>query len=293
MLTQEILIYLSLLIKSEPELFNRLLTVRVGYFILLLTSDLARSQNLTQDEAYEELMQLAPYEIFARLHKMIEGYDSVNQTLLSQESLHIKFNNQIGKALSEAAIEWVVPQSAIASQDETEPTDWLRMRQIEGARGSVPEDFYSNVWNILQHCKGLVIGDKLERRNRLESELLLSEMTPGEASFALQVEHLLNKIQAPEYRSANIEALVELGTIVQKNPDLKIEEYIVLDILIGHGVRLAWLNHHPEHIHHYDEHKAAAWSQFYRSTPYEVANAIADAMRYLTQLGQDAMVGSS
>ncbi len=285
-LTQEILIYLSLLIKSDPELFKNLLTVRVGYLILLLTSDIARSRSLTQDEAYEQLMQMAPYAVFDRLRKIIEGYDTMNQTLLSQESLHVKVSDSLSNSIVNPKIDWVVLKEAEVKENE----DWLRMRQLEGSRGAVPEDFYSNVWNVLQHCKGLVIGDKLERRNRLESELLLSEMTPGETSFALQVEHLLNKIQAPEYRSANIEALVELSTIVQKNPDLRIEEYIVLDILIGHGVRIAWLNHHPEHINRYDEHKAAAWSQFYRSSPYEVANAIADAMRYLTQLGQEALV---
>lgn len=285
-LTQEILLYLSLLLKAEPELFRNLLTVRVGYLILLLTSDLAQSQHITQDEAYEALMQLAPYTIFDRLRQILEGYDTMNQTLLSQESLHIKVSDSLGSRLKTQAINWVVTQtSALADQD-----DWQRMRQREGARGRVPENFYSNVWSVLEHCQGLVIGDKLDRRHRLESHVLLSEMTPGEASFALQVEHLLNKIQAPEYRHANIEALIKLGTIVQKNPDLRIQEYIVLDVLIGHGVRIAWLNQHPEHLHHYDEHKASAWSHFYQSSPDEVADAIASAMQYLMQLGQDALV---
>jgi phosphorylase kinase alpha/beta subunit len=39
----------------------------------------------------------------------------------------------------------------------------------------------------MKHCKGLIIGDKLERRNRLDSQLILSEMTPGEKNFALRV----------------------------------------------------------------------------------------------------------
>jgi phosphorylase kinase alpha/beta subunit len=110
-------------------------------------------------------------------------------------------------------------------------------------------------------------------------------MTKGETTFALQVEHLLNKIQGPEYRSANVEALMELAAIIEKNPDFKIQEYIVLDVLIGHGVRLAWLKVHPEQTDRYDEFKAAAWSEFYRSSPYAIANAIAMAMQYLTQLG--------
>ena len=41
-LTQEILIDLSILIKAEPTLFDGLLTLRIGYLILLITSELAR-----------------------------------------------------------------------------------------------------------------------------------------------------------------------------------------------------------------------------------------------------------
>ncbi len=275
-LSQEILIYVNLLIKSDPSLFKNLLTVRVGYLILLLTSELARSSGVTQDEAYEMLMGLSPYEIYERLRGTLEGYESGYEVLRSQESLHLK----VGSSL----VDWVVAEAepvVVAESEEEE--DWLRVRQVKGVSGAVGDDFYERVWLVLERCKGLVIGDKLERRNRLESELILSEMTRGEATFALQVEHLLNKIQAPEYRSANVEALMELAAIVERNPEFRIEEYVVLDILIGHGVRLAWLKRNPGRGDRYDEFKAGAWSEFYRSSPYVVAGAVADAMRYLTE----------
>jgi phosphorylase kinase alpha/beta subunit len=105
----------------------------------------------------------------------------------------------------------------------------------------VPKNFYPDIWQLLQHCKGLVIGDKLERRNRLESELILSEMTPGEKNFAMRIDHLLNKIQAPQYRQLTIEALMAMVALVKRNPDLKIEDYIVLDVVTGHAVRLPGL----------------------------------------------------
>jgi phosphorylase kinase alpha/beta subunit len=287
-LTQEILIYLSLLIKSEPALFTNLLTLRVGYLIILLTSDLAQERGVPQDEAYEALMQLAPFDIQTRLRQILMGYDSHNQSLFQQESLHLKTQT--------AKIDWVVPISVGRSatpgqpQDNPETQDWLRLRQIDGAKGTVPPDFYSSVWQLLNHCKGLVVGDKLERRNRLESEALLSEMTPEETNFALQVEHLLNKIQAPEYRQVNVEALMELAAIAQSNPDLKIQEYIVLDVLVGHAVRLAWLEQYPEHEYTYAEHKATAWRSFYSSSPYDCASFVAKALQFLTLLSQAATV---
>lgn len=274
-LTQEILIYFGLLIKAEPTLFKGLLTLRVGYFILLITSDLARELGLTQDEAYDVLMRLSPFEIKQRLRQALVGYNSLNQRLLQQESLHLKQPLQ--------TMDWSVqPETAIALE---QPESWSRQRELQGTTNRVPKNFYPRVWHLLKHCKGLVIGDKLERRNRLDSEPILAEMTPGEKNFALRVEHLLNKIPAPQYRQITIEALMELVAIAQANPDLQIEEYIVLDVLIGHAVRLAYLDEFPERSDRYDEYKGEAWRAFYDSSPHHCASYVARSLQYLTQLG--------
>ena len=274
-LTQEILIYLGLLIKAEPQLFKGLLTLRVSYFILLLTSELARESGITQNEAYEHLMQLSPFEIKNRLRQVLTEYEEMNQILKQQESLRVK--------QSETEIEWIV--APVFEEPQMPAGGWRRKRQMEGAVNRVPQDFYPNVWGLLRHCKGLIIGDKLERRNRLDSDVILSEMTPGEKNFALQIEHLLNKIVAPEYRQVNIEALMELSAIAKRNPNLQIEEYIVLDVLVGHAVRLNWQGKHPERADKYDEDKAAAWQGFYNTSPYVCASHVLDAFRFLTHFG--------
>nr|WP_290222483.1 glycoside hydrolase family 15 protein [Trichocoleus desertorum] len=274
-LTQEILIYCGLLIQSEPQLFDGLLTLRVGYLILLITTALSRELQVTQDEAYEHLMELSPFELKMRLRQVLAGYEGLNQTLFQQESLHVK---------QQQAIEWVVlPEQ---SEAESPMGSWLQKRQLDGALNRVPEDFYFKVWRLLKHCKGLVIGDKLERRNRLDSHLILAEMTPGEPNFALRVEHLLNKIQAPEYRQVNIETLMELAAIAERNPNLQIEELIVLDVLIGHAVRLSWLDKFPDRAEQYPQYKASAWRSFYDTSPYLCASYVVKALQFLAQLGQ-------
>lgn len=273
-LTQEILIYLGLLIKSEPALFNGLLTLRVGYLILLITSELAKELRVTQDEAYEQLMRLSPFEIKTRLRQVLLGYEGVNQLLKQQESLRVKQKEQ--------EIDWAVVG---VKNPEFVTGNWHRQRQLDGVRGRVPEDFFESVWQLMKHCKGLVIGDKLERRNRLESEEMLSEMTQNEKNFALKVEHLLNKIEAPEYRQVNIEALMELSAIAVRNPNLQVEDYLVLDVIIGHAVRLAWLETRPERTSRYDEDKASAWRAFYDTSPYLCASYVVKAFRFLTQFG--------
>ncbi|WYL93948.1 MAG: glycoside hydrolase family 15 protein [Gloeotrichia echinulata IR180] len=277
-LTQEILIYLSSLIKAEPELFRGLLTLRVGYLILLITSEIARELKLTQDEAYENLMQLSPFEVKIRLRQVLTGYSGMRDLLRQQESLHVK--------QKESDIDWVIIPT-IAEDIETPSGGWRRYRQAEGALNRVPKGFFQQVWLVMQHCKGLVIGDKLERRNRLDSELMLSEMTAGEKNFALRIEHLLNKIEAPEYRQVNIEAMIELAAIASNNPSLQIEEYIVLDVLIGHAVRLAWLEQHPEKGDRYDEDKGLAWRSFYNTSPRDCASYILKAFRFLTEFVKD------
>lgn len=276
-LTQEMLIYLNLLLKEEPGLFDGLLTLRVGYLILLLTSDLARDRHLTQDEAYDQLLELSPHEIQAYLQRVMVSYKDFNQRLIAQESLHTTQSMQ--------EIDWVV----LPVQSDSLSEDWLRKRQLEGSVNRVPTDFYPQVWQVLQHCKGVVIGDKLERSNRLDSAPLLAEMTPGEKNFALRVEHLLNKIQSPEYRQLNIETLMELAAIAVRNAELFIDDYIVLDVLIGHAVRLKWLDLHPESAADYGEQKAAAWRHFYTCSPYDCAQFIVNALKFLTQAASETL----
>ena len=48
------------------------------------------------------------------------------------------------------------------------------------------------IWEIFRHADAIAIGDKLDRRNRLKSSTVLSDMTPGERAFAMAMEHLLN-----------------------------------------------------------------------------------------------------
>ncbi|MBG1267723.1 glycoside hydrolase family 15 protein [Nostoc sp. WHI] len=277
-LTQEILIYLGILIRSESELFQGLLTLRVGYLILLITSELARELYVTQDEAYDRLMQLSPSDVKMRLRQVLTKYSGMSNLLRQQESLHVK--------QKESDIAWVV-LPVIEEEIQTPPGGWRQFRQAEGVTGRVPKEFFKQVWLLMRHCKGLVIGDKLERRNRLDSELMLSEMTAGERNFALLVEHLLNKIEAPEYRQVNIEALIELAAIAANNPNLQVEEYIVLDVLIGHAVRLAWLENHSDRSDRYDEDKASAWRSFYNTSPTDCAGYILKAFRFLTEFVKD------
>lgn len=277
-MSQEILVAVGVLIKSNPALFKGFLTLRTSYFLLLLVSELGREMLVTPDEAYEQLMELSPYEVQLRLRHVLEGYQGATLALQQQESLHVRSPGR--------AIEWTI---APQRDDSLPPAgSWARQRELDGAVNRVPKDFYPQVWNLLGHCKGIVIGDKLERRNRLDSALVLAEMTPGEKNFAIQVEHLLNKIGAPLYRQICMEALAELATLTDRNPELQIDDYLVLDVLVGHAVRLAWLDRHPNDAAFYNDRKGQAWQQFYEASPYNCAIYMVKAFQFLIEMAEQA-----
>ncbi|MEB3288370.1 MAG: glycoside hydrolase family 15 protein [Leptolyngbya sp.] len=279
-LTQEVIIDLSVLIKAEPSLFNGLLTLRVGYLLLLLTSELARERDLPQDEAYGQLLALSPHHLKQRLRQVLAGFSGLNQSIFQRESLHVK---------PHSAINWeVIPDEleAMPAAETPTPQDWWRMRVIDGEITRIPQEFYRQVWEVLRHAKGIVIGNKLDRKNRLDSDHILSEMTPGEQNFERCITHLLSKIQAPEYRHVNLEALREMGEIFKVNPDLYFEDYLYLDVLIGHAVRLGWLDQQPERFATYESDKAQAWQAFYQLPPAQCATYIAMALQFLTVLGE-------
>jgi len=49
---------------------------------------------------------------------------------------------------------------------------------------------------------------------------------------------------------------------------VRFDDDLVLDVVIGHAVRVGWQQRHPDHdAAEYPSHKAEAWDQFYRSSP--------------------------
>lgn len=74
MLTQEILVYLSMFIQTEPELFHGMLRLRMGLIIQVMMSEVGRCLKIKDDDdASEELMGLSPYEMRNLLHHIMSG----------------------------------------------------------------------------------------------------------------------------------------------------------------------------------------------------------------------------
>ena len=270
-LTQELILYISLLIKAKPHLFGELLTIRVSHLILLLASDIARKHQLTPDEGYERLMDLAPSQIQRLLETVLARYHELEGLPQEQEQLH-----------AQATIHPLGWTQDLGFEKLKAPNDgWLAWRQHRGIIDRRPPNFYANAWRLFRHVQGIIIGDKLERRNRMDSNIVLSDMTAGEKSFALWLEHLLNRVHSPEYRQLNIEALNVLSSFFDQNPTLKIDDALSVDAILGHAVRLSFVQAHPEHDADYNDYKAQAWDQFYALSPTRSSTLLVEALKLL------------
>lgn len=73
MLTQELLVYLAMFIRTEPQLFLEMLRLRVGLIIQVMATELSRTIICDGDEASEHLLNLSPFEMKNLLHHIISG----------------------------------------------------------------------------------------------------------------------------------------------------------------------------------------------------------------------------
>jgi phosphorylase kinase alpha/beta subunit len=275
-LTQEVLLYLGLLIKARPELFSELLTLRASLLIILLTSQITRAQNTTTDQAYEILMDMPPSEIQSRLEAVLENYQTLAELPQKLETLHAQGNTE--------QLNW--QQNLGLEQLETPVNGWLAWRQHQGILDRRSAEFLGKIWGVLKHTSGLVIGNKMDKRNRISSDLVLSDMTERENAFALLIEHMFNNIHAAEYRQLTIETLTALASFFEQNPSLIVVEAIVIDVTIGHAVNLAYIKEFPERQQHYDEHKSHAWERFYEQSPVHSTTFIISALNHLLTIRQ-------
>ena len=266
-LTQEIVLHLGQLIQTEPELFENMLTLRTWYFVQLLVGQISRETHIAIGDAYEYLLALAPHKIYENLRSILRSFKQEVTALVDQENLHVS-----GVPSLDKIEKTVLPNESIQTKN------WAQWRLDTGMMGRLSTGFHKDVWHLLQQCKGLVIGDKYSVESRMGSEMTL-ESTAGERSFELRVDSLLQGIDASDYRQLNIEAIESLARLFRQSPQLHVDNDLILDVLIGYAVRIAW--NKKVSSNNYDEERGQAWEAFYQCSPQEADTAFVEAFLYL------------
>lgn len=273
-LNQEILVILSTIMRGEPDLFQGMMTLRPGHLAMLIMGQLAQSDDLKPDQAFERLASLSPYDIQHRIRSILGSYSQEVGRLFAQESLQMR---------TEPAQLNPVSDEGDSKAELGEARNWYQWREQQGVMPRLPEDFHPGLWALLGQCRGLVVGDRFDPRSRLESARVLDQMTAGEPQFAQLVERMLDQIPSPAYRQLSIEALLGLLAFARANPTMEVDDYVVLDVIISHAVRLNWIAQFPAQKENYNQFRGQAWQAFYQNPPARVKNRILEALTYLMQ----------
>ncbi|XP_031707087.1 phosphorylase b kinase regulatory subunit alpha, skeletal muscle isoform isoform X7 [Anarrhichthys ocellatus] len=241
-LTQEIMVYLAMSIRTQPSLFSEMFRLRIGLIIQVMATELAQSLNCSGEEATESLMSLGPSELKNLLHHILSGKEfGVQRSVRGLDAgvspaISIHHLGNVGATKSERAgisklksdmkmgvrsqsldietfesgryrlqsIESLdIPEYLPVAKD-TRQGQWLRRRRLDGALNRVPVGFYQKVWRILQKCHGLSIEGFVLPSSTTR------EMTPREIKFSVHVETVLNRVPQPEYRQLLVEAILVL-----------------------------------------------------------------------------------
>ncbi len=272
-LIQELIIALGLLIKQEPSLFANLNTIRVGHILDVIIAREKRSAGGSLDQAFERILGFAPHRLSKALRDTLNDYAQSETALETAESL---------TAISEPHPDWLEDVHFTEENGEAKGEYWFHWREQQGSVGRADNAFFEGVYALLGHCEGLMIGGKYNTHRRIDSHDIRSHMTAGEQTFKLRITHLLDRIQAPEYRELTVETLKVLSELVRTHPEIHFGDTLVTDILIGHAVRISWSQDNPGAEARYEEDVAEAWSAFLRQPPSVVAESIVGALSHLS-----------
>ncbi|XP_063793096.1 phosphorylase b kinase regulatory subunit alpha, skeletal muscle isoform isoform X3 [Pseudophryne corroboree] len=240
-LTQEIMVYLAMYMRTQPSLFAEMFRLRIGLIIQVMVTELSHSLSCSTEEATESLMNLSPSDMKSLLHHILSGKEfGVERSVRSMDTMaspaisirelgavgatkseragitrlksEIKLDTDLFSAVSlkrgdTLSASGDLSTSTISDSDSAQDSrqgQWLRRRRLDGALNRVPVGFYQKVWTILQKCHGLSVEGFVLPSSSTR------EMTPGELKFSAHVESVLNRVPQPEYRQLLVEAILVL-----------------------------------------------------------------------------------
>ncbi|XP_034424894.1 phosphorylase b kinase regulatory subunit alpha, skeletal muscle isoform isoform X12 [Hippoglossus hippoglossus] len=247
-LTQEIMVYLAMSIRTQPSLFSEMFRLRIGLIIQVMATELAQSLNCSGEEATESLMSLSPSELKNLLHHILSGKEFGVQRSMREvdtgvsPAISIHHLGNVGATKSErAGISKLKSDMRMADHrlsltdqfkwDQTPtPRKRYRMPSIESL--DIPEcvpvsrDTRHGQWLRRRRLDGALnrvpvgfyqkVWKILQKCHGLSIEGFVlpssttREMTPGEIKFAVHVETVLNRVPQPEYRQLLVEAILVL-----------------------------------------------------------------------------------
>uniref|UniRef100_A0A8C3K2W4 Phosphorylase b kinase regulatory subunit n=1 Tax=Calidris pygmaea TaxID=425635 RepID=A0A8C3K2W4_9CHAR len=251
-LTQEIMVYLAMYMRTQPALFAEMFRIRIGLIIQVMATELAHSLRCSAGEATENLMNLSPSDMKSLLYHILSGKEfgversvrSVDSSLTTAVSICevgavgatkperagiVRLKSEIKQVRLTAASR--ISVVLVLSAQSTGHSELLG----KGSFSSMLEDQSSKdsrqgQWHRRRRLDGALnrvpvgfyqkVWKVLQKCHGLSVEGFVlpssttREMTPGEMKFAVHVESVLNRVPQPEYRQLLVEAILVLTMLV-------------------------------------------------------------------------------
>ncbi|XP_036017744.1 phosphorylase b kinase regulatory subunit alpha, skeletal muscle isoform isoform X2 [Mus musculus] len=246
-LTQEIMVYLAMYMRTQPGLFAEMFRLRIGLIIQVMATELAHSLRCSAEEATEGLMNLSPSAMKNLLHHILSGKEfGVERSVRPTDSnvspaISIHEIGAVGATKTERTgimqLKSEIKQTSgghPSGVDLMSPSFLSPAACIAASSGSFPtvcdhqtsKDSRQGQWQRRRRLDGALnrvpigfyqkVWKILQKCHGLSVEGFVlpssttREMTPGEIKFSVHVESVLNRVPQPEYRQLLVEAILVL-----------------------------------------------------------------------------------
>ncbi|XP_016073119.1 PREDICTED: phosphorylase b kinase regulatory subunit alpha, skeletal muscle isoform isoform X4 [Miniopterus natalensis] len=246
-LTQEIMVYLAMYMRTQPGLFAEMFRLRIGLIIQVMATELAHSLRCSAEEATDGLMNLSPSAMKSLLHHILSGKEfGVERSVLPTDSnispaISIHEIGAVGATKTERTgimqLKSEIKQSNgghALGIDLMSPSFLSPGTSVTPSSNSFPsaydqqtfKDNRQGQWQRRRRLDGALnrvpigfyqkVWKVLQKCHGLSVEGFVlpssttREMTPGEIKFSVHVESVLNRVPQPEYRQLLVEAILVL-----------------------------------------------------------------------------------
>ncbi|KAF6091237.1 phosphorylase kinase regulatory subunit alpha 1 [Phyllostomus discolor] len=247
-LTQEIMVYLAMYMRTQPGLFAEMFRLRIGLIIQVMATELAQSLRCSAEEATDSLMNLSPSAMKNLLHHILSGQEfGVERSVRRSDSnispaISIHEVGAVGATKTERSgiMQLKSEMKQQSNGGHTLGGDLMSPTFLSPGSSMTPSSGFFTSAHDLQTFKDNRQG-QWQRRRRLDGALnrvpigfyqkvwkvlqkchglsvegfvlpssTTREMTPGEIKFSVHVESVLNRVPQPEYRQLLVEAILVL-----------------------------------------------------------------------------------
>ncbi|XP_066212944.1 phosphorylase b kinase regulatory subunit alpha, skeletal muscle isoform isoform X4 [Saccopteryx leptura] len=246
-LTQEIMVYLAMYMRTQPGLFAEMFRLRIGLIIQVMATELAHSLQCTAEEATDGLMNLSPSAMKNLLHHILSGKEfGVERSVRPSDSnvspaISIHEIGAVGATKTERTgimqLKSEIKQTSgghALGIDLMSPSFLSPGTSVTTSSGFFPsahdqqtlKDNRQGQWQRRRRLDGALnrvpigfyqkVWKVLQKCHGLSVEGFVlpssttREMTPGEIKFSVHVESVLNRVPQPEYRQLLVEAILVL-----------------------------------------------------------------------------------